>query len=61
MFFLSVSAQINQRPTGANSKLRTYHCDKSILFEQLRNLGKLVLEVVHPDITNVGALLGLSI
>ena len=33
----------------------TYHCYKRVCLEELRNLCKLVLEVVDPDVANVGA------
>ena len=44
------SAQSPRRRTG------TYHRYVGVLFEEFGDLGKLVLEVVDPDVADVGAL-----
>ena len=43
------SAQSPRRRTG------TYHRYVGVLFEEFGDLGKLVLEVVDPDVADVGA------
>ena len=49
----------------AKSKLverrKTYHCDISVCFEELRDFSQLVFKVVHPDILNVRPLVGDSL
>ena len=39
----------------------TYHGDVGVSFEKLGDLGQLVLEVVDPDIADVGALVGVGL